>query len=77
MSPDQHPWLGLALASLIGIALRDKGPILWIATALALCYTRRFQLDWTHLGALVLFVCVMTFREGIVGVVARRFKLRL
>jgi len=61
MSPDQHPWLGLALASLIGITLREKGPILWIATALALCYTRHSQLDWTHLGALVLFVAGARF----------------
>ncbi len=34
--------------------------------------------DWVMIiQGVVLFVCVMTFREGIVGVIARRFKRRL
>lgn len=59
MSADQHPWLGLCLAAVAGVALRDKGPLLWIAAGLALCDRlggpRGFQLDWIHLAAVAIF----------------------
>lgn len=59
MSPSQHPWLGLGFALVLGLALRDKGPVLWVATGLALCDRlggqRGFQLDWIHLSAVAIF----------------------
>ena len=59
MSPSQYPWLGLALALGAGWLLRDKGPILWIATGLALCDRlggpRGFQFDWIHAAAVGMF----------------------
>ena len=59
MGPNQHPWFGLAIALAAGLFLRDKGPILWIATGLALCDRlggpRGFQPDWIHAGAIGIF----------------------
>lgn len=59
MNPEQNPWLGLALALGAGIVLREKGPVLWIATGLALCDRlggpRGFHFDWIHLGAVAIF----------------------
>ena len=59
MSPDQHPWLGLALVGLAGVALRDRGPLLWRAAGLALFDRaggpRGFQPDWIHAAAVAAF----------------------
>jgi hypothetical protein len=59
MSPDPHPWLGIALALGAGLLLRDRGPILWLATAIAICDRlggpRGFAFDWIHLAAAGLF----------------------
>jgi hypothetical protein len=59
MSPDQHPWIGLVLAGIMGLVLKEKGPVLWIATGLALCDRlggpRGFQLDWIHVAAVSIF----------------------
>lgn len=59
MGPNQHPWLGLALVLAAGAALRDKGPLLWIAVGLALCERlggpRGFHPDWIHAAAIGIF----------------------
>jgi hypothetical protein len=59
MSPGRQPWLGLALALGLGFVLRNQGPLLWVATGLALCDRlggpRGLQLDWIHAAAAGIF----------------------
>lgn len=66
--PGAHGWIGLGLAVAAGFALRDKGPILWIATAVALCDRlggpRGFHMEWTHLAAAALFAAAV-YRSGL------------
>ena len=68
----------VVIMTLVGGMGTIFGPIVGAALLVAMQnYLARFG-DWVMIiQGVVLFVCVMTFREGIVGVVARRFKLRL
>ena len=68
----------VVIMTLVGGMGTIFGPIVGAAILVAMQnYLARFG-DWVMIiQGVVLFVCVMTFREGIVGVVARRFKLRL
>lgn len=60
MRPEWHPAIGPALAALAGLALREKGPVVWMAAGLALCDRlggpRGFQPDWIHAAAAGVFV---------------------
>lgn len=66
-SPDQHPWLGLAALLAVGIVLREKGPLLWIAAGIALCERlggpRGFRLEWVHAAA-ALFIILGAWRSA-------------
>lgn len=68
----------VVIMTLVGGMGTIFGPIVGAALLVAMQnYLARFG-DWVMIiQGVVLFVCVMMFREGIVGVVARRFKLRL